>query len=103
MKETEILDIRRERTRNGELNIHLLYPTSEEVVPCEVFRNKLKLLSCPERIRHDSNKGLWTFEGIGEGHGQGLSVEKAQSLAQGGQSALAILRDAYQKTASGIP
>lgn len=103
VKETEILDIRRERTRNGELNIHLLYPTSEEVVPCEVFRNKLKLLSCPERIRHDSNKGLWTFEGIGEGHGQGLSIEKAQSLAQGGQSALAILRDAYQKTASGIP
>jgi hypothetical protein len=96
VKEAEILDIRRERARNGDLRIHLLYSTSEEVVPCEVFRNKLKLLSCPEVIHHDTSKGLWILEGIGEGHGQGLSVEKAQALAQEGHTALAILTDAYQ-------
>jgi hypothetical protein len=96
VKEPEIMDIRRERKRNGEIVVHLLYPTSTETVPCEVFRNRLKLLSCPEVIRHDSSKSVWIFEGIGEGHGQGLSVEKARALAQGGHTALSILMDAYQ-------
>ncbi len=95
VKEPEIFDIRRERARNGEILIHLLYPTNHETVPCEIFRNKLKLLSCPEVIRHDSNTGAWVFEGIGEGHGQGISLEKAQALAQGGHTAPLILSNAY--------
>jgi len=40
--------------------------------------------------------GLWTLQGIGEGHGDGLSVERARALAQSGGSAWAILADAYE-------
>ncbi len=94
--EASILDLRRERTRSGEVVIHLMYPDNEEVVSCEVFRNRLKLLSCPETIQHDDSKSTWVFSGIGEGHGEGLSVAKARGLSRGGHPASVILTDAYQ-------
>ena len=96
VNEPSILELRRERTRNGEVVVHLMYPENEEVVPCEVFRNRLKLLSCPETIQHDAVKSTWVFSGIGEGHGEGISVSRARALAQAGHSASAILTDAYQ-------
>ena len=43
--ESEVLDIRRERTRSSEIVAHLMYPETEEKVPCEVFRSRLKLPS----------------------------------------------------------
>ena len=43
--ESEVLDLRRERTRSGEIVVHLMYPETEEKVPCEVFRARLKLPS----------------------------------------------------------
>ncbi len=95
--ESAVLDIRRERRRSGEVAIHLIYPESEEVVPCEVFRGKLKLPSCPEAVVRDEGRGGWVFEGLGEGHGRGLSVEKARALGEAGWSAGAILEDAYKK------
>ena len=94
--ESSILDLRRERTRSGEVAIHLMYADNEEIVPCEVFRNRLKLLSCPETIHHDAGKSTWVFSGIGEGHGEGFSVAKARALAQAGHPASAILTDAYK-------
>jgi hypothetical protein len=94
--EASILDLRRERTRSGEVVIHLMYPDNEEVVSCEVFRNRLKLLSCPETIQHDDSKSTWVFSGIGEGHGEGLSVAKARGLSRAGHPASVILTDAYQ-------
>jgi hypothetical protein len=94
--EPSILDLRRERTRSGEVAIHLIYPENEEIVPCEVFRNRLKLLSCPEAIHYDERKSIWVISGIGEGHGEGLSVSKARALAKAGHSASAILTDAYK-------
>ena len=94
--EPSVLDLRRERTRNGEIAVHLMYPESEERIPCEVFRAKLKLPSCPESIQSDTANSTWIFQGIGKGHGQGLSVEKARTLAKSGYSASAILKDAYK-------
>ncbi|MDD2760556.1 MAG: hypothetical protein PHH11_09730 [Methylomonas sp.] len=93
--ETEILAVRRERRKNGELFVHLYYPQSDEVVACEIFRNTLKLPSCPDKIQHAETPALWTFEGLGAGHGLGLSVARAQAMANGGFSAEQILRDAY--------
>jgi peptidoglycan hydrolase-like amidase len=71
-----------------------MYADNEEIVSCEVFRNRLKLLSCPETIHQDVDKSTWVFSGIGEGHGEGISVAKAR--AQAGHSAPAILTDAYK-------
>jgi hypothetical protein len=96
VKEPALLDVRRERTRRGEVMVHLTYPENEETVSCEVFRNRLKLLSCPDMIRYDENRGTWFFAGIGAGHGQGLSVDRARALAETGKSAAAILADAYE-------
>jgi hypothetical protein len=94
--EPTVLDLRRERTRSGSVTIHLLYQESEEMVPCEAFRNRLKLPSCPDVIARDADSGAWIFRGVGAGHGEGLSVERAKALAQSGRNALDILRDAYE-------
>jgi hypothetical protein len=96
VNESRILDLRRERTRGGELFVHLLYPETEERVSCEVLRAKLKMPSCPEAIQFDPANNTWLFAGIGKGHGQGLSVERARMLAKSGYSASEILRDAYK-------
>jgi len=94
--EPAILDLRRERTRSGEIVVHLMYPETEESVPCEVFRARLKLPSCPESIQSDAATGTWIFQGIGKGHGLGLSVDNARALAGSGTRASVILRDAYK-------
>lgn len=94
--EAEVLDIRRERRKDGAVFIHLLYPGNEEVIACEVFRNTLKLFSCPDTVRFHAEDGVWIFQGIGEGHGLGLSVSRAEELADTGRDAAAILRDAYR-------
>lgn len=93
--EPQVHDIRRERKRNGEIVIHLMYPETEEVVPCEVFRNRLKLLSCPELIKRDETNRQWHFEGVGKGHGVGLSVDRARMLSRSGYDAAKIIEDAY--------
>ncbi len=95
VNEPRVDDIRRERKRSGEIVIHLMYPENEEVVPCEVFRNRLKLLSCPAVIERDETGRHWRFEGIGKGHGLGLSVARARVLAQSGYDAAGIIEDAY--------
>lgn len=94
--EPAVLDLRRERTRSGGIVVHLMYPETEEKVPCEVFRARLKLPSCPESIQSDAANGAWIFKGTGKGHGQGLSVDRARALAGSGTGAAAILRDAYK-------
>lgn len=95
VNEPKVHDIRRERKRSGEIVIHLMYRENEEVVPCEVFRNRLKLLSCPEVIERDEGGHLWLFGGIGKGHGLGLSVARARALSQAGYDAAKIIEDAY--------
>lgn len=93
--ESRILDIRRERRKNGDLFIHLFYPDGEEAISCEVFRNTLKLPSCPDAINPTADHDAWEFQGIGAGHGQGLAIVHAQALADAGRTTEQILRDAY--------
>ncbi|MGZ4960508.1 MAG: hypothetical protein ACXV7J_14750 [Methylomonas sp.] len=94
--ESRILDIRRERRKNDRLFINLFYPDSEEAISCEVFRNTLKLPSCPDAINPTAGHESWEFQGIGAGHGQGLAIVHAQALADAGRNAEQILRDAYE-------
>lgn len=94
-KENWILDIRRERRKDGGRFVHLYYPEHEETLSCEIFRNALKLPSCPDAIRPLKDQNAWQFEGIGAGHGLGLSTLRAQALAGHGVEAEGILQDAY--------
>lgn len=95
--ETQVLDIRRERRKNGGLFIHLFYPDSEETMSCEIFRNHLKLPSCPDSINTNLDRSVWNFQGIGEGHGEGLAIVHAQALAEAGRTTEQILLDAYSR------
>jgi hypothetical protein len=96
VKEEAPVELLRERSRSGDVFIHLFYPDGEEIVECEAFRHALKLPSCPETIRREEERGGWLFEGFGEGHGRGLSVARAGLLGASGYSASAILKDAYR-------
>ncbi len=96
VSEPSILELRRERTRSGDVLVHLYYPENEDIVPCEYFRGKLKLPSCPESIVEDERRSGWLFRGMGAGHGLGLSVDRAKELARSGSDAASILRDAFQ-------
>jgi peptidoglycan hydrolase-like amidase len=53
------------------------------------------LPSCPATIHPDEADNSWNFTGIGEGHGLGLSVERAKMLSEAGKSAVEILNDAF--------
>jgi len=94
-KENRILDIRRERRKNGELFVRLYYAGNEEILSCETFRNTLKLPSCPDAIGYSINQDAWNFQGMGAGHSLGLSLALAQALAEHGRTAEQILLDAY--------
>jgi hypothetical protein len=93
LHEEFVVDVTRERTRNGEVVFHLTYPGNAEVVPCDVLRKALGLPSCPSRVSHEA--GAWRFDGTGSGHGLGLDIERARELAVAGHGATEILRDAY--------
>jgi hypothetical protein len=93
--ENRILEIRRERRKQGELFVHLYYADNEETLSCETFRNTLKLPSCPDNIQFLDAQDVWNFQGIGAGHGLGLSLSQAQALAEHGRTASEILQDAY--------
>ncbi|HBD09520.1 MAG TPA: hypothetical protein DCZ69_14795 [Syntrophobacteraceae bacterium] len=95
--EPAVLDIRRERTRKGDVVVHIVYPENEELIPCDHFRNRLKLYSCPESIRHEPDSDSWIFAGVGEGHGEGLATERARAMSSAGRNALSILVDAYRE------
>ncbi len=95
--EEMLLDVQRERKRDGAVSIHLEYGQAAEDVPCEVLRRSLKLPSCPAGISYQREHNQWVFRGIGAGHGLGLSVAAAQELADAGKSASEILENAYGK------
>ncbi|MFI5181596.1 MAG: hypothetical protein ACHQPI_09415 [Thermoanaerobaculia bacterium] len=49
---------------------------------CEVFRNQLRLPSCPKGV--EQTAGGFLFRGEGEGHGEGLDLTAAGALASEG-------------------
>ncbi len=64
-------------------------------MPCEVLRSHLKLPSCPSSVEVNGNAML--FRGVGRGHGLGLNVEAAKTMAKKGKSADDILDAAYPR------
>lgn len=53
-------------------------------IPCELFRNQLRLPSCPTRVTTSLTR--FAFEGLGDGHGAGLDLgatEAASAAALG--------------------
>jgi peptidoglycan hydrolase-like amidase len=48
-----------------------------ESQPCEVLRSALKLPACPRTATFEATRV--TFEGRGQGHGEGLDVEAAKA------------------------
>lgn len=93
LREPVVLDLVRERRRDGTIVLHATYATTSETLPCDMLRAALRLPGCPARVIH--GKGAWRFEGVGEGHGVGLDVARARRLASEGKSAREILDDAY--------
>lgn len=63
--------------------------------PCDLFRTRLKIPSCPQVIGYDAGKNEWVFSGVGQGHGMGLSIERTRQLAKEGYPAARILEVAY--------
>jgi hypothetical protein len=71
---------------------HQVYVSSKNTVstyPCEIFRNQTKLYSCPDKIVELKEK--WLFEGKGEGHGMGLDLINASTMASQGKDKKQIL------------
>ncbi|HEY1097659.1 MAG TPA: hypothetical protein VGF99_01975, partial [Myxococcota bacterium] len=64
-----------------------------DVVACERLRGPLQLPSCPTSVTRHGD--VFTFGGVGAGHGLGLDVERAKQQSAAGQSAADILRAAY--------
>ncbi len=60
---------------------------------CEIFRNQIQILSCPNSIHKTA--GGWEFSGNGEGHSQGLDLIKADALAAQGATYGEILEHFY--------
>lgn len=98
VSEPTVLSMTRERSRNGKVKIHLEYVDGRETVPCEIFRNTLKLLSCPQSIKFISSENSWLFSGVGEGHGEGLQMLFAQKMADEGRSADEILKRSFRSS-----
>ncbi|QRN93393.1 hypothetical protein JRI60_29880 [Archangium violaceum] len=67
-----------------------------ESQPCEVLRSALKLPSCPRTAVFED--GQVSFEGRGQGHGEGLDVEAAKSSGLGAER---ILDQAYGRGGEG--
>ncbi len=88
-----ILSIQRYIVEEHKIKIHVQYSDSEEYLDCELFRNKLKLYSCPDSISFDRIKKEWFFSGFGEGHGTGFNVEYNKLMAVKGKSAIELLKE----------
>ena len=59
-------------------------------LPCEVFRNQLRLPSCPDLVEPTAHG--FEFAGHGEGHGIGLDLTAAEALVAKGADYRAVLR-----------
>lgn len=88
--ESPVLSV--ERRPNGQVQVET-QSGQAAVISGETFRNQLKLKSFPTQIRKVRNG--WLFEGLGEGHGIGLSLLSANAWAGQGASFEMILSRYY--------
>jgi len=79
-------------TREGDGTVEVV-AGSVAHFPCEVFRNQLRLPSCPDRIVV-TTRGL-EFDGRGEGHGAGLDLTAAEALVAQGVNHRTLLQRFY--------
>lgn len=54
------------------------------LVPCDLFRNQLRLPSCPDRVEPAADG--FELSGLGEGHGEGMDLSAAERAAAAGAS-----------------
>lgn len=96
-----ILDIRRERLRDGNVSIRFIYQSGDEVISCERFMTLMNLPSCPDAVKKSEilspDGDQYDVAGQGRGHGQGFTLKRAEYLAKQGLKADEILRDAFDK------
>jgi hypothetical protein len=90
-----LIHIQRQRGRDGAVSVTFTQTQEEQTWPCELVRNRLKLLSCPDKIVLEPSNNQWIFSGVGEGHGQGLSISRATDLAKQGYVSQEILKRAF--------
>jgi len=62
-------------------------------LPCEIFRNQLRLPSCPDLVTATAHG--FEFAGHGEGHGVGLDLTAAEALVAQGADYRAVLQRFY--------
>ncbi len=85
----------RQILKTDQETVELVSDSGRKKLPCEVVRNQLKLLSCPDSVSSTSEG--WVFRGKGEGHGLGLDLTVANVRAGAGESHAAILEKSYPK------
>lgn len=91
-----VVDLRRIRQRDGSVIISYQYADGEGTVSCEIFRNALKLRSCPDKIDDAIGGEFIKISGHGEGHGLGLNLLSAMDAWRSGISSEGILAHAYR-------
>jgi len=97
---SSILGLARTRTRGGSVNFVVHARESSTTLSCEMLRNRLKLLSCPDEALVSGSKVQ--FRGRGAGHGQGLDMGRAVRLAGEGALPFDILADAWPELRSEV-
>ena len=100
LRVSDLIEIQRVRGRSGVVSFQIDSISSVQTLSCEVFRSRLKLLSCPDQVRFDASSNTWTFTGQGEGHGRGLDLTLAARMAREGHSAQQILTNSLNQRAS---
>ena len=88
-------ELRRYRLRNGSVEIHTISGGNDTAISCEQLTLKLDLPSCPLDVKTIASEGLLRFEGLGRGHGRGLSLTAIRESAKAGSAALDLLKLSY--------
>ena len=87
----ELDEVKRFRRRDGRVEIHLDSKVGHQILSCDEFSLRLDLPSCPTVISYQDEGSTLRVEGVGSGHGRGLSLLEASELARGGATAQEII------------
>lgn len=88
---SELSGVKRFRRRDGAVELHIEAPGGDHTISCDDFSLRLDLPSCPSDVSQNVENSTLDLEGVGAGHGRGLSLLEASELARGGATAEEIL------------